>query len=70
MKDLNYFIVIGSDDDFGNFSSPILINKPITRSAFGIQHQDTNVNRHIFFFIKFLEFFYLSNFFFAMNNQF
>lgn len=43
MKDLNYYIIIGCDDDFRNFSAPISINKPIARTAFGIQNNDTNV---------------------------
>lgn len=42
IKDLNYYIIISSDGS--NFSAPILINKPIIRTAFGIQLNETNVN--------------------------
>lgn len=44
VRDLNYYVVIGSDDILEHFSAPILITKPITRTAFGIRHNDTNVN--------------------------
>ncbi|XP_031633200.1 vacuolar protein sorting-associated protein 13B isoform X2 [Contarinia nasturtii] len=44
MKDLNYYIVIGSDDNFSNCAPPILINKPITRTAFGLQYNETNIS--------------------------
>lgn len=50
MKDLNYYIVVGcSDDNIRNFSAPMLINKPINRTAFGIQCNEANVNMSIFF---------------------
>lgn len=48
MKDLNYYIIVGSDDDIRNWSSPILINKPINRTAFGIQSNESNVIQKLF----------------------
>lgn len=65
LKDLNYYIVIGSDDNFCNYSAPILINKPIIRSAFGIPFNDINVNISFYFFFgtKFNNFFIFKSFF-------
>lgn len=42
LKDLNYYITICSDEN--NLSAPILINKPIIRTAFGVQFHDANVS--------------------------
>lgn len=45
-KDLNYYILIRCEADSDNFSAPILINKPIIRTAFGLTLQDTNVSTY------------------------
>lgn len=46
-KDLNYYILVRCEGDSNNFSAPILINKPIIRTAFGMTTpQDTNVITH------------------------
>lgn len=46
-KDLNYYILVRCEGDSKNFSAPILINKPIIRTAFGMTTpQDTNVITH------------------------
>lgn len=60
MKDLNFYIVIGLDDNLSNFSAPILINKPIPRTAFGIQINETNVNN----LLKYFYFYFALAFFF------
>lgn len=46
VKDLNYYILIKSEGDLSNHSAPILINKPIIRTAFGIALDGTNVNMY------------------------
>lgn len=45
MRDFNYYIAVASEsgDNLSHFSAPILINKPITRTAFGISLNETNV---------------------------
>lgn len=42
LKDFNFFLVIGQLDK--HFSAPILLNKPMIRSSFGIQIGDRNIS--------------------------